>query len=224
MLVGVRVVLLQGALEKDVPSQPVILKDEMHAAHPPLLPVLSRGSQAGSCISPLTLGLGAGTAAVAFACPHYVNQRLGQLPVIHGLAACRNKKRTARLYLLHTDPGAETLSLRTGPSSHTLIPPSSGGLAEAFPCHPRRLLSATCCGPLVLGPPSPVSPAHIVERHFWSTLLTAVEPAPLRCFTAVGLGSAMKKTGNSTLVFIVEVKNKHQIKQAVKKLCGTDAA
>ena len=38
-------------------------------------------------------------------------------------------------------------------------------------------------------------------------------------------GSAMKKTGNSSLVFIVEVKaNKHQIKQAVKKLCGTDVA
>ena len=38
-------------------------------------------------------------------------------------------------------------------------------------------------------------------------------------------GSAMKKTGNSTLVFIVEVKaNKHQIKQAVNKLCGTDVA
>ncbi|XFF80495.1 hypothetical protein AB1E18_006714 [Capra hircus] len=39
-----------------------------------------------------------------------------------------------------------------------------------------------------------------------------------------GGGSAVKKTDNSTL-FIVEVKaNKHHIKQAVKKLCDTDAA
>uniref|UniRef100_H0XNS8 Large ribosomal subunit protein uL23 n=1 Tax=Otolemur garnettii TaxID=30611 RepID=H0XNS8_OTOGA len=38
--------------------------------------------------------------------------------------------------------------------------------------------------------------------------------------------SAMKKTeDNNTFVFIVDVKaNKHQIKQAVKKLCDTDVA
>uniref|UniRef100_A0A8C9AYD1 Large ribosomal subunit protein uL23 n=1 Tax=Prolemur simus TaxID=1328070 RepID=A0A8C9AYD1_PROSS len=37
--------------------------------------------------------------------------------------------------------------------------------------------------------------------------------------------SAMNKTENNTLVFIVDVKaNKHQIKQAVKNLCDIDVA
>lgn len=34
--------LLPARPQKDVPSQPVILKDETHAAHPPLLLVPSR--------------------------------------------------------------------------------------------------------------------------------------------------------------------------------------
>ncbi|KAJ1058962.1 hypothetical protein K5549_001456 [Capra hircus] len=46
----------------------------------------------------------------------------------------------------------------------------------------------------------------------------------LQVFSGYDSGSAVKKTDNSTL-FIVEVKaNKHHIKQAVKKLCDTDAA
>lgn len=123
-------------------------------------------------------------AALAFACPHYMNQRLGQLPVTHGPAACQNTNSTARLYLLQTQE-LRPLKPPGGPQLTHLGESGSQGTRcavtrEAFPKPPssgRRTL--------FLQPQPPSCCFHLHTPSRAGLLAAPASPRPRYCQAAV---------------------------------------